>query len=519
MPIIVRSAALLLAIMPLAGCDRGTVSNPAPERLTAPLTLPDQSSTIHIPVALPLDDLQALVNREVPRELHRIDEPEQVCIKTRSKLVPDVTCRLVGSVTRGPIRLTGKGSDILLSMPVKAEVKAQNIGKIIKQETATGAIDLTARIRLGLRPDWTPTAKVVADYDWTNRIGIDFLGQRISFASKVDPRLKAVLADLERTLPRHLAALRLKETVQPIWAKGFTSERVKSEPLIWVRFTPEQVGFAGYSVEQRRLIVNFAARARTQTIFGERPPDPPVTPLPRLMGALPATGVNVHVPVIVPYAVLERAASRALATTDYRALEIEGGTVDARVHAVRIYGTPDNKVAVGIDMALRTLAGAVSAKGTVWFVARPVLDIPGRTVGIDDLTLSGQTDSRLFNMLLAAVNATAMKQSIIDLTRYDFSRDFEEGRRKADAWLQEQPFEGFVFRGDLTGMRLLGVRVAPEGFLVEADASARASMTYDPARAAMLVAKRRAERAERLARKAAETATSAAHSATGNAMR
>ncbi len=509
---------LILALSPLAACnDRGAVSNPAPERMTAPLTLPVQPSTIRLPVSLPLDDLQALINRDVPIELHRIDEPQQTCVKTKSKLLPDISCRLVGSVTRGPIHLTGKGSDILLTMPVKTVVKAQNIGKIIKQETATGAINLTARIRLGLRPDWTPTAKILTDYDWTNRLGIDFLGQRITFASKVDPKLKVVLADLERTLPRHLAQLRLKEKVQPIWAKGFMSERVKSEPLIWVRFTPEQVGFAGYHVEKRRLIVGFSAQARTETIFGDRPPNPPVTPLPRLMGALPATGINMHVPVIVPYTVLENAASKALATTDYRALKIQGGTVNALVHRVHIYGTPDNKVAVGIDMALRTLAGVISAEGTVWFVATPVLDIPGRTVSIRDLVLSGQTDNPLFNRLLSAVNATSMRQSIIDLIRYDFSEDFETGKRKADSWLEEQPFEGFVFHGDLTNMTLIGVRMAPEGFLIEADAKAQAAMRYDPARAAVLVKRRHAARAARLARQAAEEAA-VTHGSAGNTL-
>lgn len=494
----------------LSAC-RGTEvsSNPAPARITEPLTLSEQPSSIRIPVSLPLDDLQALINDEVPVELHKIDEPQQVCIKTKSKLLPDVSCRLVGSVTRGPIRLTGKGDQILLTMPVKAFVQARNIGKIFKQETATGAINLTARITLGMKPDWTPTAKVHADYDWTNRLGIDFLGQRITFASKVDPKLKQMLANLERTLPRQLSHLQFRQKVEPLWAKGFTSIRVKTEPLIWVRFTPMQVGFSGYQVEGRRIIVGFSARAKTETIFGERPADPPFTPLPRLMGSLPATGINVHVPVLVRYDLLEKAARNVLVSNDYKSLKVEGGTVDALFHDVKIYGTTDNHVAVGIHLSLRTLGGAISTTGTVWFVAKPELDPEKKMIGISDLALSGQTDSKAFNLLLSVIDTTKIRERITQIARYDFSKDYADGVKKADDWLAEQPFEGFVFKGDLSAMKLMGVRLAPDGFIIDADAKAQAAMTYNPERAKYLVARRRARTVEREALRQAETATQA----------
>ena len=236
----------ILTLAPLAACT-DQASNPAPPRLKEPLVLKEQASTIRIPVAIPLKELEAAINAEVPQVLERIDEPQQACIKTKSKLLPDISCRLVGTVRRGPIRLTGSGNVLRLSMPVSAVVRAENIGKIIKRETATGAMNVTARVTLGLSRDWRPHAKVAADYNWTNKIGIDFLGRRITFASKVDPKLRQILSGLERTLPRHLDKVQARSQVQRIWAKGFTSVRVKTEPQIWARFTPERVGFSGYS--------------------------------------------------------------------------------------------------------------------------------------------------------------------------------------------------------------------------------------------------------------------------------
>ncbi|RJF85640.1 DUF4403 family protein [Sphingomonas cavernae] len=502
-----------IAGLAVAGCSE-QASNPAPPRLETPVSFSDKASTIRLPVGFPLRDLEKAINDEVPTLLYTIDEPQQTCVKTKSKLLPDISCRLVGTVRRGPIDMSGSGESLLLTIPIRTTVSARNIGKIIKQETANGAITVRAKVRLGLTPDWHPTARVEADYAWTNKVGIDFLGRRITFASKVDPQIRALLTKLEHSLPRHLSRLQLREKIAPIWAKGFTSVRAKTDPPIWVRFTPEQVGFSGYKVEGDKLVIGFSARARTQTLVGGRPENPPVTPLPNLMGALPPGGINVHVPVMVRYAMLEDAARAVLVSKDYKSLKLKnGGTVDAIFHDVSIYGAQDDRMAVGLDVSLRTLEGALSAKGKVWFVAEPVVDIPNKIVSIRNLKLAGQTDSRIFNRLLEAINKTAIRDRMVQAIRYDFTNDYLDGLRKADEWLQAQPFEGFVFKGDMGDAQIRSVRIAPDGLLVEADATGTAAMTYAPAEAAKLVAERRARRAARDRAAAAAAAGSNASAA------
>jgi hypothetical protein len=379
---------------------------------------------------------------------------------------------------------------------VSATVRAENIGKLIKRETATGAVVVTTRLRLGLRPDWVPTAKVDANYRWTNPIGIDFLGQRITFQSKVDPKLHEILNQLERQLPAKLAKAGVREKAASIWTKGFRSERVKSEPLIWARFTPQAIGFSGYRVSGGLLTAGLSARMKTETIFGDKPADPPVTPLPRLQGPLAEQGINMHVPVFVPYGILEGAASDALVKPGKRKLKLKNGhSVDVTVRKVTIYGSNGGKIAVGLDVLLDAAGGLVAPSGTVWFVARPMLDIPGRVLSIRDLTLVGQTDSAVFNALVAAINETGLHEQLMQAVRYDFAKDYQSGLDKADRWLREQPFEGFVFNGKLAGAAIRDARVAPAGVLISADANADGGLTWNPKRAGQLVAKRHAERA------------------------
>lgn len=491
--------ATLLTVLLVAGCkqapDAATV---APPHLETPVTLPDQPSTVRMPIAVPLADLKRAIEEAVPRVLQVIDEPPRVCIKTKSRLLPDLTCRLRGQVTRGPIALSGAGEVITLTIPVAATVRAENIGKLIKRETATGAVVVTTRLRLGLRPNWTPTAKVDADYRWTNPIGVDVLGRRITFQSKVDPRLHQLLDQLERQLPAKLAQAGVRDKAASLWAKGFRSERVKSEPPIWARFTPQAIGFSGYRVANGMLTAVLSARLKTETIFGDRPADPPVTPLPRLGGPLAEQGINMHVPVFVPYGVLEGAAATALVRPGKRRLKLKNGqTVDATVRQVTIYGSTGGRLAVGLDVELGAFGGLVAPAGVLWFVATPVLDIPGRVLSVRDLTLVGQTNSAVFNTLVSAVNQTSLRDQLTASIRYDFARDYRSGLTKADAWLKEQPFEGFVFRGHLVDAAIRDARVAPAGVLISADARADGGLMWNPARSAKLVAERRAKRAAR----------------------
>ncbi|HTI30566.1 MAG TPA: DUF4403 family protein [Sphingomonas sp.] len=489
--------AALLAILLVTGCKKAEdVAPPAPPRLETPVALPDQPSTIRMPISVPLADLKRAIEEEVPRVLQVIDEPPRVCIKTKSKLLPDLTCRLRGQVTRGPIALTGAGDVITLRIPVAATVRAENIGKLIKHETATGAVVVTTRLRLGLRPDWTPTAKVDANYSWTNPIGIDFLGQRITFQSKVDPKLHEILNKLERQLPGKLARAGVRDKAASIWAKGFRSERVKSEPLIWARFTPQAIGFSGYRIANGLLTAGLSAQMKTETIFGDKPADPPVTPLPRLQGPLAEQGINMHVPVFVPYGILEAAANDALVKPGKRRLKLKNGhSVDVTVRKVTIYGASGGKLAVGLDLNLDAAGGLVAPSGTVWFVATPMLDIPGRVLSIRDLVLVGRTDSTVFNALVSAINDTSLHDQLMNSVRYDFANDYQSGLDKADRWLREQPFEGFVFNGKLAGAAIRDARVAPAGVLISADAKAAGALTWNPKRAGQLVAERHAKRA------------------------
>lgn len=472
---------------------------PEPTKIISKVDMEEQTSTILIPVGGSLQIFEDILNSDVPWRIADINEPQKICVKTKSKLLPDISCRLSGKVDRGRIKLSGSGQTLKMSIPISATIQAHNIGGIIKRETANGSMMVVLRARLGLRKDWRPTAKIDADYGWGTKMGIDVLGQRIDLSSRVDPEIRKVIAQIERRLPQLIRNLNARKKAQAIWAEGFTSARAKSDPEIWVRFTPQQIGFAGYTIRNRRLVVNLAARAQTETIFGSKPKDPEVTPLPNLMPSLPSKGIRVQVPVHIPYSVFQKPIRRALLLGEFQTVEMDDGAkVQARFNDVEIFGTDRGKIAIGIDLTIKEpIPWLGDVEGKIWIVARPRLDLRKKIIGISNLSVISRTDSRLFNALVGTVSKDEIDKELISKISYNFSKDYDAGLRKADDWLQAEPLEGFVFRGNLISADMQRLHIMPDGLIVQARAAGDGRMYYAPGEAAMLVAKRRQRRIER----------------------
>ena len=125
---------LLAASLALSGC-RNTVEIEAPPRVdTAPQIKADMS-TLKAPLTVSLDQLQGALERRVPRELWSIDERRKDCVPAQRirplgvniKVSPDISCRIRGNVTRGRLRLDGRGQDLLIRLPVKAVLRAEGV--------------------------------------------------------------------------------------------------------------------------------------------------------------------------------------------------------------------------------------------------------------------------------------------------------------------------------------------------------------------------------------------------------
>jgi hypothetical protein len=473
----------------LGSCSRGGPVGPPP-RATDTIAVPPQESVIAVPVTADLKGLAAALEAEVPRTLHSINKPGQVCVASKKVKVafvklktPTLKCDIAGTVTRGPLRFVGKGQDIFVTFPVHAVVHAKDIGGVLKQETATADATASARMRIALDRNWNPVGTVDLDYQWTNAPHLDFLGKRIEFRDPADRALKKVVARLERRIPAELDKLRLRAGIEKLWAKAFTSlELNKANPPVWMRVTPNRLQYGGYSLTGTRLSLKLGMKARTETFVGDRPANPPATPLPPLepLDAKPGRLVF-FIPVIADYKQLEPVVKKALMKRQARPFPVPGiGPVMAQFGDVEIYGTTGGKIAAGVTFSVNAQDRKYGkAQGKVWLTGVPVNQPGSRKVAFEDISVRGDTSRKGVDLLLRLANSPAFSQTVATALAQNFEKDFGELMGKVTRAIAEKREGDLLIRASIDEVSNGSLKAAGQGLYLPVWGKGTASITLN----------------------------------------
>lgn len=488
-----RSSIMLLASAALAllpSCSRNDAFAPPP-RADDAISIPAQSSLIAVPVTADLSGLASQLSKQVPRALWTINRKDQTCAASKKVKVafvklktPKIECDIVGTVTRGPMTIDGRGQDIIITMPIHAVVRARDIAGILKQETATGDARVRAVVRLSLDANWNPVGKVDIKYDWTDEPHVDFLGQRIEFTSEADAKLKGVVAKLERELPRELAKLHLRQDIERLWGQAFTSLQLnRTNPPVWMRVTPQQLQYGGYTLRGKRLELRLGMKARTETFVGAKPPDPERLALPPKAALAEAPGKMLFfVPVIADYGQLEPVIAEALVKRSARPFQVPGiGAVKAQFSSVTAYATEGHRIAVGVTFkAARTDQKFGDAEGQIWLTARPVNEPGSRKVTFKDARITGDTDRKATDLLLKIANSPGFAQTIAAALAQNFEDDYDELMAKIEDAIDTKREGDVVIRARITGVRTGELTAAGQGLYLPVWGTGTASVALAP---------------------------------------
>lgn len=481
--------ALVLSPLILAACHKGT---PAPHRLDTPANLPQDASTIVVPISAKLSDLEKGINDALPATLWSIDRKQPDCVPAQRvkvfgkklKVTPDLSCRIVGQVGHGRATLAGQGKTLRLTLPVTATISAQSIGGIIKRETATGSAIVHADIRLAVHRDWSPAATADINYDWKEAPGVTLFGKRITFTDKADEKLRGVVLKLQQDLPKELAKLDARDKVAEAWRQGFTSIMLnRDKPPVWLRIAPQSIAFNGYRVVGDRLELTAAAQALTQTFVGDRPPDLPATPLPDLSRDVGAPNLSFAIPVLADYHEIEPVLLRALVKlADKKGIVIPHlGRVDTTFQGVTMYATDGNRLAVGVQLSAKLRSGLLGkTSGVVWLTGVPMNQPNSEVIRIDDLRATGKTNSTSVNLLLSIIETPAVLDEIRGSLTQNFGKDYNKVLTSARNAIAERRQGDFVLSASID--RVTHGRVVPtgQGLFLPVHAQGQASIAYRP---------------------------------------
>ena len=500
----------LLPILLCSGCSKDA-GNPAPTRIETPANFPKQASTIVVPLTVRLDDIQTRLNATTPQRLWRINQREPKCIPAQrvticpihqqkckgkdcknvackfgiksTKVTPDIACNIVGQVTRGRIRLSGRGDTILVHLPIKAVISARDVGGVIKRETANATADVRAVVKMSINNAWSPVAEVNIDYTWNEPPGINILGTRIQFADKADAKLATVIAGLERDLSREIASVHTRAIVEAAWRKGFTSIMLNRErPPAWMRITPQQLSFGGYRVKGRQLEMMLSAETMTETFIGNRPADPKIMPLPPPGRAVADKGLRFHIPVLADYSELEPVVERALKKLAAKGISLDKvGPVDVQFGKVTIYATEGGKLAVGIQAEADVIQGSLGrTKGEIWLSAVPYNKENSQVVKVRDLQIAARTDSKTVNLLISLFSDAEVLAEINAALTEDFNKDYEKVLIAAKKAIAQRREGDFTISAEVYKVSHGSVMVTGTGLFLPVNVTGKASIQYTP---------------------------------------
>lgn len=481
---------MLAVIGLLSGCSERKSVEPPP-RVHDSTPVPHESSIISVPIDIDQKLLGRAIEKALPRTLWTIDRKEKACVPPQRakilgrsiRMTPAISCTIVGTVTRGAIRLRGEGREIVADVPIRARISARDIGGLLKGETASAAAMAHARIRLDINADWRPTGRVRLHYDWTRPPGIDFLGHRITFTEKADEKLQPVMRKLEAALPRELARADVRTQADRLWRRSFAVLALNREnPPVWMRLSPRKLVYTGYRIERGRFRFTLGMEALTETFVGPKPLAPDPTPLPTLAKAATDSRFRVFIPVVADYGELEPVILRALVKRSQRPFALPKlGAVNARFEKVMAYGTTGGRIAVGLTLAAR-LASRVGedTHGTIWIVARPVNAAGSTRIEFADLTITGNTDGVASDLLLRLGNSHGFSDLIASALVQNFAHDLEDLLGKVRRAIEHKQEGDFTIEARIASVETGIVQAYGKGLYLPVRATGDAHVRYRP---------------------------------------
>ena len=459
----------LASLTPFGGGEPIEIPEFPEPRLSRSFIPPSEvpSSTVAVPVRLSVDDLQALANRNLPKQyngdVEYLDGTVKGKLNYRLRRDRDVKV----AVEKGKIKI---------SFPVHFQVRfAGNVLAAIVRvpfsAQTEGALDFSISVAPSVGRDWSIKTGAEVDYTWTKSPKLNVAGVKIGLKGETDKFLRGAIRDNLYKMDDALnKEVRLQDIMQREWDN--LAVPVKVEDSIFLHFDPRGIAASSLDIAPDEVTLRARVEAGISLSMGlgdivpaRKKRLPPLEPY--VSGD---ESVKLNVKALLNYDALEREAMKSLSGEN----SIDLGVTSVTVRSLRLMGSGE-KLAAAFEISAGGSTGTIYAAGTPYF------DEETRVLSVKDFELAEEMRGGLIKtaawLLRPALTNFLSKKlqwelgpQIDGLT--DEVRELIALRNLSDE---------FEFKGTLESAKFGGLRVTAEGIEIGLNLEGAAALTYRPA--------------------------------------
>lgn len=452
----------------------------APPAVVTELKPDEMMSSVSVPLTVNLAALEKQLNARIPDTLYTINESRGGCFKKKVGFIKiSIGCSISGRVWKaGRFSLTTVGDSIRASMPINFEATVRGRGDIGKniRETGRGCAEVTALIKPGISADWKPSARVSTDFRWCDRPHIDLLGIRITFGSKVEPKVREALADLQSKISEVLAAANIRSEVEKAWVNLHRPLTLSTDPTVTIMIKPESVHFGGFRFANNMMTTSLALRSSLSTSVGGHSVEIDVAPLPPLASIDGVNrGFNMAVPVRISYEEIRK----LLEQSDIgERLAKEAGLEpqQLRLSNTEVYATKD-ALAIGFDIKVDT-GNWFDSRGRVYLTAKPVLDMTTRVVTFENLSFTAATDNAVVQAGVLLVGSRPVIKLTETLVEVPFGKNHTSLLEKLNGEINKRIDDDLRIEGRVDTVGVSSIQFGPEHLHIGIHAKGTVQVIY-----------------------------------------
>ncbi|UBV43027.1 DUF4403 family protein [Deinococcus taeanensis] len=430
-------------------------------------------STLTVPVTVPLAGVQVAANARVPKAFAQLDEE-------RSFLGGLLSVHLSGTVTRtGAVRVAAApdGSGLLLSVPIRAAFRAEptGLGSALARDFG-GEATVTLTVTPTVTPDWNAGVKVRGEYAWTDPLSVELAqGVRVSVQSLVDAQVRAQLDALAAQVEQAVRnGAQLRERAGTLWARAQQPWTLPLPDPAYARAVPVNLSVTPFRFTPDALKITLGAQVTLDAGLGHAPAvTPRALPALRTDAAL-TPGLDLSVPVRLPYPELSRAAAREAAQ---RTLTLPVPTAPT----LRVTGVTLTPAGAALNAAVQVqVNGPLGLKLTAVTDVRgtPTLDEAGQVLTLRNVTVTTRRQG-VTGRVLAWLADRRAQAYVQQAARFDLRPGLARARAQLQERLPFTPAPGVTLGGQVRDLRVTGVQVTPQGLVVTGHLTGSAQATVN----------------------------------------